>query len=135
MKLTVEQYERLCSAHNSEQRDAFIALVCREWRGAEHRLMAGFPTLDDKTLTAWVTACYDECFSEEILERQIVFNYCFQVLRAVNLGAQREFVQGLRGYFISEYTSRRRALEWIAFVVGGAHDYLATRRHEGLSHE
>ncbi|TRX72721.1 hypothetical protein [Pseudomonas mangiferae] len=135
MKLTVEQYKRLCSAHNSEQRDAFIALACREWRGAEHRLMAGFPTLDDRTLTAWVTTCYDECFSEDILEKQIVLNYCFQILRAVNLGAQREFVQGLRSYFRSEYTSRRRALEWIAFVVGGAHDYQAAQSDEGLTHE
>ncbi|WP_263145053.1 hypothetical protein [Pseudomonas sp. RIT-PI-AD] len=130
MKITREQYAALCAAYNAEQREAFVRLVRHEWRQAQARLVPGFPILDDATLTAWVEACHDDCLAHDVLEKSLVINYAFQVLRAVNLGARHEFIQGLRNHFLSERTGRRQALEWIAFIVGGAQDSMSASNTE-----
>ena len=124
LKLDQQQYRQLCAAANAEQRTTFIEMVQQQWQQAHSGLLPGVAALEEWQVRTCVETCYDDCFNHEIHHKGTVLNYSFQVLRALNLGAGTGFLQGMRDYFVSQRSAPRPGLEWIAFVVGSAHDHL-----------
>jgi hypothetical protein len=130
MKFDTEQIGALNALNARQQRDYHIADIKQRWLAAQPGFRPVVARVDDPLLEAWIAACYDDCAALGVKAKRIVLRYTFERLRALQLGAGQEFVDGLRDYFCSYRYGSAHALEWIGHVMttlhAQAHAALAT---------
>lgn len=130
MKFDAEQIGALTVLTAQQQREQHIADIKQRWLAAQPSFSPVVARVQDPLLEAWIAACYDDCVALGVKAKRIVLRYTFELLRAVQLGAGQEFVDGLRAYFCTYRYGSAHALEWIGHVMttlhAQAHATLAT---------
>lgn len=128
MQFDREQIHGLKAVGAHERREFHVADIKQRWLGAQPAFTPVVVSVRDPVLTGWIARCYDDCRALGVEPKRHVLRYAFELLRALQLGASREFVEGLREYFCTYRHGSRHALEWINYVVSTLHAQTAARR-------
>jgi hypothetical protein len=121
MRFDAEQLRVLNTLGAEQERRYQIADIRQRWLAAQPGFAPVVVRVEDPLLEQWIAACYDDCMGLGIRRKADVLRYAFELLRAVQLGAGQEFVDGLRAYFCSYRHGTRHALEWIGHVMSQLH--------------
>ncbi|MBN8742124.1 MAG: hypothetical protein BGP24_18160 [Lysobacterales bacterium 69-70] len=128
MRFDAAQLQVLNALGAEQERRHQIADIKQRWLAAQPGFVPAVVPVADPLLEQWIAACYDDCIALGVHRKADVLRYAFELLRAVQLGAGQEFVDGLRAYFCSYRYGSRHALEWIGHVMSQLH----TQVHRSL---